>query len=167
MSNGRNFRPAPIYRDMEQLASAVQELRRQGGSIVLSNGCFDFLHVGHIRYLMGAADQGDHLLVAINSDASVRGLKGDTRPLVPQEERAEIISTLGFVDLVYIFDEPDVRGIIRAIRPDVHAKGTDYTEESVPEGDLVREMGGRVAIVGDPKDHDSREMIRKLGGAGK
>ena len=136
--------------------------RQNGKKIVLANGCFDFFHVGHIRYLAGAKALGDCLIVAVNADEQVRRLKGDNRPLVPERERAEIISALSFVDYVTIFSEPTVEELIRAVRPDVHAKGTDYTVDSVPEREVVREYGGQVAIVGDPKDHSSTDLIRRI-----
>src|SRR4029077_18345872 len=123
---------------------------------------FDLLHVGHIRYLHAAKQLGGRLVVAINSDESVRALKGDGRPLMPAEERAEILAALSDVDAVVIFPERDVRALVREIRPDVQAKGTDYTAENVPEADVVREHGGRVAIVGDPKDHSASEIINRL-----
>ncbi len=146
--------------DRALLRERVAGWRRAGDEIVLANGCFDLLHVGHIRYLHGAKALGGKLVVAINSDESVRGLKGEGRPLMPEDERAEIIAALADVDAVVIFSEPDVRAIIREIRPDVQTKGTDYTIETVPEGDLVRELGGRVAIVGDPKDHSTTEFLK-------
>ncbi|MGE5323398.1 MAG: adenylyltransferase/cytidyltransferase family protein [Actinomycetota bacterium] len=132
-----------------------------GETITLTNGCFDVLHVGHIRYLRGAKELGGRVVVAMNSDASVRTLKGNGRPRVPEGERAEILTALEDVDAVFIFDEPDVRELIRLIRPDVHAKGTDYTAETVPERDVVMACGGRVEIVGDPKDHSTTEFLRK------
>ena len=135
--------------------------RSHAEKITLANGCFDLLHVGHIRYLHAAKQLGGRLIVAINSDESVRQLKGDGRPLMPAEERAEILAALSDVDAVVIFYEPDVRALVREIRPDVQAKGTDYTEQSVPERDVVLECGGRVAIVGDPKDHSATEFIRR------
>ena len=138
----------------------MAEWRRAGDSITLANGGFDLLHVGHVRYLRAAKQLGGRLIVAVNSDASVRVLKGDGRPLVPEEERAEILSALSDVDAVVIFPEHDVRAIIREIRPDIHAKGTDYTAETVPERDDVVACGGRVEIVGDPKDHSTTETIR-------
>ena len=148
--------------DRNRLIARVAIARRQGARIVLANGCFDFLHVGHIRYLEGARALGDMLVVGINSDAQVRALKGEGRPLVPERERAELIASLRAVDFVTIFTEPTVEPLIRAIRPDIHAKGTDYTEETVPERDVVRSYGGRVMIVGDPKDHSSTEMGKKM-----
>jgi len=134
--------------------------RAAGERIILANGCFDLLHVGHVRYLHAAKELGGRLVVAINSDDSVRALKGEDRPLMPAEERAEILAALSDVDAVVIFPERDVRALIREIHPDVQAKGTDYTAESVPEADTVRECGGRVAIVGDPKDHSASDIIR-------
>jgi rfaE bifunctional protein nucleotidyltransferase chain/domain len=128
--------------------------------ITLTNGCFDVLHVGHIRYLHAAKKLGGKLVVALNADETVRKLKGKGRPHVPQQERAEIMAALADVDAVIIFTEPDVRQLIREIRPTVHAKGTDYTADSVPERDTVIECGGRVEIVGDPKDHSSTGMLR-------
>ena len=144
----------------EQLQHHVAEWRRSGARITLANGCFDLLHVGHVRYLHAARELGGKLIVAVNSDDSVRGLKGPGRPLMPAEERAEILSALTDVDAVVIFSEKDVRAIIREIRPDFHAKGTDYTADCVPERDEVEACGGRVAIVGDPKDHSATEIIR-------
>jgi len=144
----------------ERLLRQVEEWRRAGERITLANGGFDLLHVGHVRYLRGAKALGGKLVVAVNSDESVRALKGEGRPIMPAEERAEIVAALADVDAVVIFPELDVRGIIREIRPDIQAKGTDYTVESVPERDTVSEYGGRVEIVGDPKDHSTSEMIR-------
>jgi rfaE bifunctional protein nucleotidyltransferase chain/domain len=144
----------------EELRLRVAEWRRAGERITLANGCFDLLHVGHVRYLRAAKALGGRLIVAINSDESVRALKGAGRPLMPAEERAEILAALADVDAVVIFSEPDVRALIREIRPDVHAKGTDYTADTVPERDVVLACGGRVEIVGDPKDHSASEIIR-------
>jgi rfaE bifunctional protein nucleotidyltransferase chain/domain len=143
-----------------ELRERVEMWRRSGEPIVLANGNFDLLHVGHVRYLRGAKELGGKLVVAINSDESVRALKGEGRPVMPAEERAEIVAALGDVDAVVIFSELDVRALIREIRPDIHAKGTDYTIDSVPERDAVAECGGRVAIVGDAKDHSTSEIIR-------
>ena len=142
------------------LLRQVEEWRRAGERITLANGNFDLLHVGHVRYLAGAKALGGKLVVAINSDNSVRALKGEGRPVMPEQERAEIVAALASVDAVVIFPELDVRAIIREIRPDIQAKGTDYTVESVPERDAVAECGGRVAIVGDPKDHSTTEILR-------
>lgn len=143
-----------------ELGHRVAEWRGAGERITLANGNFDLLHVGHIRYLHGAKELGGKLVVAINSDDSVRALKGEGRPVMPENERAEIVAALQDVDAVVIFPELDVRAIIREIRPDIQAKGTDYTPESVPERDTVVECGGRVAIVGDPKDHSTSEILR-------
>ena len=144
----------------EELRSRVDEWRGAGERITLANGNFDLLHVGHVRYLRGAKELGGRLIVAINSDESVRALKGEGRPIMPAEERAEIVAAMADVDAVIIFPELDVRAIIREIRPDIHAKGTDYTLGSVPERDAVAEYGGRIEIVGDPKDHSTSEIIR-------
>ena len=138
----------------------MAEWRRAGEPITLANGNFDLLHVGHVRYLEGDKALGGKLVVAINSDDSVRALKGEGRPLMPENERAEIVAALADVDAVVIFSELDVRAIIREIRPDVQAKGTDYTVDSVPERDAVAECGGKVEIVGDPKQHSSSEILR-------
>jgi D-glycero-beta-D-manno-heptose 1-phosphate adenylyltransferase len=143
-----------------ELRQRVAEWRAAGEKITLANGAFDLLHVGHVRYLHAAKDLGGNLVVAVNSDDSVRKLKGEGRPLMPAEERAEILAALADVDAIVIFSEPDVRALVREIRPDFHAKGTDYTAESVPEAETVRECGGRVVIVGDPKDHSTTEIIR-------
>jgi rfaE bifunctional protein nucleotidyltransferase chain/domain len=144
----------------EELRKRVDEWRRAGERITLANGNFDLLHVGHIRYLRGAKALGGKLVVAINSDESVRALKGEGRPIMPEDERAEIVAALADVDAVVIFPELDVRAIIREIHPDIQAKGTDYTADSVPERDAVAEYGGRVEIVGDAKDHSTSEIIR-------
>lgn len=144
----------------EALRSLVQEWRRASERIILTNGCFDLLHVGHVRYLRAAKQLGGKLVVAVNSDESARRLKGEGRPITPERERAEILAALADVDAVVIFSEPDVRALVREIRPDVQAKGTDYTAESVPERDIVEKCGGQVAIVGDPKDHSATGLIR-------
>ncbi len=143
------------------LRARVAEWRRGGERIILTNGCFDVLHVGHIRYLRGAKALGGRVIVAVNNDESVRRLKGERRPVMPAAERAEIVAALEPVDAVVIFDEPDVRALIRELRPDVHAKGTDYTVESVPEREEVLACGGRVEIVGDRKDHSASEIIKR------
>lgn len=152
---------APIL-DRVRLIARVAIERRKRQKIVLANGCFDLFHVGHIRYLAGAKALGEILIVGINSDEQVRKLKGENRPFMPEDERAEIISALKFVDYVTIFPEPTVTELIRAVKPDFHAKGTDYTTETVPEREIVKEYGGRVAIVGDPKDHSSTKLIESL-----
>lgn len=145
----------------KELAELAKEWRARGEKITLANGCFDLLHVGHVRYLRGAKELGGKVVVALNSDESTRALKGAGRPVTTEGERAELLAALEDVDAIVIFPEKDVTAIIRELRPDVHAKGTDYTEGSVPEGALVRELGGRVAIVGDAKDHSSTALIEK------
>ena len=150
--------------DRSEIGETLRTIRDQGLSLVLANGCFDLLHVGHVRYLQAAKGLGDVLIVGLNSDRQARLLKGDGRPYVPESERAEIVAALACVDFVTIFDEPTVEELLRLTRPDVHAKGTDYTVESVPERAIMQELGGRTAIVGDPKDHSSTEMVRALRG---
>lgn len=152
---------APIL-SRDELKSFADGVRAAGEKLILANGCFDLIHAGHVRYLAGAKALGGKLLVAINSDRQVRGLKGEGRPVTSEKERAEIISAFRFVDAVTIFDEPTVEQVIRTVRPDFHAKGTDYTTDSVPEREIVRELGGKVAIVGDPKDHSSTEFLASL-----
>jgi D-glycero-beta-D-manno-heptose 1-phosphate adenylyltransferase len=144
----------------DELRRRVVEWRRSGESITLANGCFDLLHVGHVRYLHAAKQLGGRLVVAINSDESVRVLKGEGRPFMPAEERAEILAALADVDAIVIFPDCDVRALIREMRPEIHAKGTDYTADTVPERDTVLECGGRIEIVGDPKNHSASEIIR-------
>jgi len=141
------------------LAEQVRQWRAAGEQIILTNGCFDLLHVGHVRYLHAAKALGGKLVVAVNSDSSARALKGEGRPRVAEAERAEILAALADVDAVTVFDSLDVRDVIRLLRPDVHAKGTDYTADNVPERDVVLACGGRVAIVGDPKDHSTTELL--------
>lgn len=153
----QNF--APIL-ERNRLVEKIIGVRHKNLKIVLANGCFDLFHVGHIRYLAGAKAIGDVLVVGINSDNQVRKLKGENRPYMPENERAEMVSALKFVDYVTIFSEPTVEELIRALRPDVHAKGTDYTTETVPEREIVKEYGGCVAIVGDPKNHSSTDLIK-------
>lgn len=148
--------------ERNRLIARAAVARKNGVRIVLANGCFDIVHVGHVRYLEAARALGDMLIVGINSDEQVRALKGVGRPFVPAEERAELIASLRSVDVVTIFPEPTVEALILAVRPDVHAKGTDYTEDTVPERDVVRSYGGRVAIVGDPKQHSTSKMIMQL-----
>jgi rfaE bifunctional protein nucleotidyltransferase chain/domain len=152
--------------DRNRLLARVAIARREGARVVFANGCFDILHVGHVRYLEGARALGDLLVVGINADEQVRALKGAGRPFVAERERAEIIASIRAVDFVTIFPEPTVEALLRLLRPDIHAKGTDYTLETVPERDVVRSYGGRVAIVGDPKDHSSSEMVKKVTGDG-
>ena len=137
--------------------------RAAGRTIAFANGCFDLLHVGHIRYLQAAAQEADRLLVAVNDDASVRRLKGEGRPVLVAADRAELVAALRGVDYVVVFEEPTVGPLLEAIRPDVHCKGTDYTVDSVPERDIVHAYGGRIAIVGDPKDHSTRDLLHRIG----
>jgi rfaE bifunctional protein nucleotidyltransferase chain/domain len=148
----------------EQLAARIAEHRARGKRVVLANGCFDLLHAGHVRYLDGARRQGDVLVVAVNSDASARPLKGPGRPVLAADARARMVAALGAVSYVTVFDEPDVVALLTTLRPDVHAKGTDYTEETVPERETARKLGVRVAIVGDPKRHSTTEMMSRLRG---
>ena len=148
--------------ERNRLIARVAIARKNGARVVFANGCFDLLHVGHVRYLEGARRLGDLLVVGINGDEQVRRLKGDDRPFVPERERAETVAALRAVDYVIIFHEPTVNELLLALRPDIHAKGTDYTEENVPERDVVHSYGGRVCIVGDPKDHSSTEMLKKV-----
>jgi len=147
---------------LEAAARAVAEARARGRTIALANGAFDLLHVGHVRYLEGAKALADVLVVAVNSDRSVRLAKGTDRPVVPEAERAELVAALACTDLVVLFDEPDVRGVLRRLRPEVHVKGTDYTPETVPERDEVTAWGGRVAIAGDAKAHSTTERAARL-----
>lgn len=147
----------------EEIVERVAAAKATGQTVVLANGCFDLLHAGHVRYLEGAAALGDLLVVAVNSDEQVRALKGKPRPLLPEGERAELVASIEVVDLVTVFEEPTVSELLLALRPEVHAKGTDYTEETVPERDVVRSYGGRVAIVGDPKNHSTSDLFRKVG----
>lgn len=146
----------------EQLLARVTAERQQGRSIVLANGCFDVLHAGHVRYLQGARALGDVLVVAVNADEQVAKLKGPGRPVLNEQDRAELVASLESVDLVTIFREPTVEQLLLALRPDIHAKGTDYTEDTVPEREVVRSYGGRVAIVGDPKNHSTSELIAAI-----
>ena len=148
----------------EELTKRVAAAKAEGARIVFANGCFDVLHVGHVRYLAGARELGDVLVVGINSDEQVAIQKGAGRPVLPAIERAEIVAALESVNYVTIFDEPTVEELLLALKPDVHAKGTDYTTDTVPERDVVRSYGGQVAIVGDPKDHSTSEIIARLGG---
>ena len=147
---------------IDQAAEIAAQRKARGQTIVLTNGCFDLLHVGHIRYLEAAHEEGDVLIVALNSDASVRSLKGPSRPIMGENERAEILSALSCVDYILIFDDPTVDRVIEQIRPSVHAKGTDYTEDSVPERETMARIGGRVAIVGDPKDHSTKDFLKRI-----
>lgn len=147
-----------------ELVTRLAAHRANGERIVLANGCFDILHVGHSRYLQAARQEGDVLVVAINSDDSVRSLKGAGRPILSQDARAQLVAALAAVSYVTIFSEPDVTPLLAAFRPDVHAKGTDYTVDTVPERETARHLGVRIAIVGDPKDHSTRDLLARLRG---
>ena len=146
----------------EQLIDAVAAERARGRTIAFANGCFDLLHVGHVRYLEAAAAEADRLIVAINDDETVERLKGKGRPIMAAAERAELVAALRCVDFVVVFPEPTVGPLLEALRPDVHCKGTDYTVESVPERAIVEGYGGRTAIVGDPKDHSTRDLLGRI-----
>lgn len=146
----------------ERAAEIAQEARMRRKRVVLANGCFDLLHVGHLRYLTGARAAGDLLIVGVNGDEGVRRLKGPSRPLMNEQDRARLVAAFGVVDYVVVFQEDNVRSLIAELRPDFHAKGTDYTIESVPERDAVIAAGGRVVIVGDAKDHNTRDLIRRI-----
>lgn len=150
----------------DDLAAAVSADRAAGRTVAFANGCFDILHVGHVRYLADAAAQADRLVVAINDDTSVKGLKGPGRPILSAADRAEIIAALESVDYVVTFSDPDVNRLLRMLKPEVHCKGTDYTPETVPERDTVLAYGGRIAIVGDPKTHATRDLLARIRGSG-
>ena len=147
---------------LRELTAIVTHHQKDGKTVVFANGCFDLLHVGHIRYLEAARALGDVLVLGLNGDESVRLLKGPGRPLMNQEERAEILSALGCVDYLVLFDDLTAQGILEELQPDIHAKGTDYTRESVPEKDTVLSYGGSIAIVGDPKDHSTEAFLRRI-----
>ncbi len=149
-----------------ELVDLVAADRRAGRTIAFANGCFDLLHVGHVRYLEGARREADRLVVGVNDDASVRALKGPRHPIIDAQARAELVAALRAVDYVVVFDDPTVERLLTRIRPDVHCKGTDYTVDTVPERAIVRAYGGRIAIVGDPKDHSTTALIERLGSAG-
>ena len=146
----------------QELVAAVASDRAAGRSIAFANGCFDLLHVGHARYVEGASREGDRLIVAINDDESVARLKGPGRPILSAHDRAELVAGLRGVDYVVVFSEPTVSPLLLAMKPDVHCKGTDYTLDTVPERETVRDYGGRIAIVGDPKDHSTRDLIGRI-----
>ena len=149
----------------DDLVAAVERDRAAGHTIAFANGCFDLLHVGHVRYLRGAAAEADRLVVAVNSDESVRGLKGVGRPILPEQDRAELVAALRGISFVVVFGDPTVERLLLLLKPDVHCKGTDYTVDSVPERAVVQSYGGRTAIVGDPKDHNTRELIARIAGS--
>jgi rfaE bifunctional protein nucleotidyltransferase chain/domain len=146
----------------DALAARVKDAQSSGRTVAFANGCFDLLHVGHVRYLEGAAQEADVLIVAINDDESVRALKGDGRPVLAAENRAELVAALRCVDYVIVFPEPTVGPLLELLQPDVHCKGTDYTADTVPERDVVRAYGGRIAIVGDPKNHSTRDLLARI-----
>jgi rfaE bifunctional protein nucleotidyltransferase chain/domain len=154
--------PKLKIKKIAELKAIVSKIHGEGGKIVFANGCFDLLHAGHVRYLKSAKEMGDVLILGINSDSCVEALKGKGRPLQPEEHRAEILASLDCVDYVLVFDALTVDGILEELKPDVHAKGTDYTEETVPERETVRAYGGQVAIAGDPKDHSTRDLIHTI-----
>ncbi len=149
------------------VADAVARDRAAGLTVAFANGCFDLLHVGHVRYLQGASAEADRLIVAVNSDRSVAGIKGPGRPILSGADRAELVAALRGVHYVLLFDDPDVSRLLLLLRPDVHCKGTDYTVDTVPEREIVQSFGGRTAIVGDPKSHATRELIAKISTRGR
>jgi rfaE bifunctional protein nucleotidyltransferase chain/domain len=151
----------------DELVAAVARERAAGRRIAFANGCFDVLHVGHVRYLEGARREGDCLVVAVNDDGSVRALKGAGRPILPAADRAELVAALRAVDYVVLFSETTVARLLERLRPDVHCKGTDYTTDTVPERETVRAYGGRVAIVGDAKDHSTRDLFARISQSGE
>ena len=153
-----------VLSESDLLGRAAED-RRAGKTLAFANGCFDVLHVGHIRYLTGAAQEADRLIVAVNNDESVRGLKGAGRPLMDEAARAELVAALRDVDYVVLFGDRSVDRLLRALKPDVHCKGTDYTIDTVPERETVKAYGGRIAIVGDPKEHSPRDLVAKIRGA--
>jgi len=154
--------PTIKIKEFEDLKEIVLQHQAAGETVVFANGCFDLLHVGHIRYLRNARKLGDILILGVNGDAGVSALKGRGRPLQSAGDRAEILASLMCVDYVLIFDDPTVDRILKELKPDIHAKGTDYTEENVPERQTVRSYGGKIAIAGDPKDHSSRDLIKTI-----
>jgi D-glycero-beta-D-manno-heptose 1-phosphate adenylyltransferase len=147
---------------LSEVVEQRERWRAEGKTVALANGVFDLIHVGHVRYLEGAKELADYLVVAVNSDASTRAYKGPDRPHIPEGERAEMVAALACTDRVVVFDEPNVRNIIRALKPDVHVKGTDYTPDTIPEADEVKAYGGRVAVAGDPKNHSTTELAKRL-----
>jgi rfaE bifunctional protein nucleotidyltransferase chain/domain len=151
-----------IISDLTELRGIIEKEKAAGKRIVFGNGCFDIVHVGHVRYLAGAKELGDVLIVAVNDDSSVTGLGKRKEVVTPADERAEIVAALHCVDYVILFGEPTVENLLRSLKPHIHAKGTDYTEDNVPERDIVLSYGGKVAIVGDPKDHSTRDIIKTI-----
>ena len=154
--------PKLKIKNIDELQTIARQLRAAGKKVVFANGCFDLLHVGHIRYLQSAKTLGDILVLGLNGDAGVAILKGTGRPLQKAADRAEMLASLECVDYVLVFDDPTVDGILKVLKPDIHAKGTDYTTESIPERETVHSYGGKVAIAGDPKDHSTRDLIQTI-----
>ena len=154
--------PSPGVVSLAEAAALARQARARGERVVLANGCFDLLHVGHVRYLEGARALGDRLLVAVNADRSVRALKGEGRPVLGEAARAELVAALASVDAAFVFDAPDVHAVLRELRPHVHAKGTDYTPDTVPERGTAAELGIEVRIAGDPKDHSTRALLERI-----
>lgn len=155
-------RAASKIGSLDEIRERIESARAKGKTVALANGCFDVLHVGHIRYLAGAKAEADVLVVGLNDDESVARLKGPDRPVLPAPDRALLVAALKAVDHVVVFPEDDVKALLLALRPEVHCKGTDYTADTVPERDVVRSYGGRIAIVGDPKRHDTRVLLEKV-----
>jgi rfaE bifunctional protein nucleotidyltransferase chain/domain len=151
-----------IVGSLEEMSAVVERLKSEGKTVVMTNGCFDLLHVGHVRCLQGAKEAGDTLIVAVNSDSSVRSYKGPDQPVNPQEERMEVLTALECVDYVFLFSEPTVDSVLLRLKPHFHAKGSDYTEETVPERETVLSYGGRIVITGDPKSHATRDIIARI-----
>lgn len=147
---------------LEELKNIINQLKKQGKTIVFGNGCFDVIHVGHIRYLYGAKKLGDILIVGLNSDSSMKIIKDKNRPIINEQNRAEILSAVEFVDYIIIFSEPDANRMLSELQPHIHAKGTDYTKDNVPELNTVKAYGGKAAIVGDPKDHSTKNLIKTV-----
>lgn len=147
-----------IIRNIDRLVWITDKLKAEGNRVVFGNGCFDILHVGHIRYLRGAKELGNYLIIAVNSDSSARKIKGPDSLVMPEDERLEILAAIEYVDYVTIFSEPDVKDLLLKLKPHIHAKGTDYTNETVPERDTVVSYGGQIAIVGDKKNHSSTKI---------
>ena len=161
MTSSRGSRLAPVLSEQDLLVKILAE-REKGRTVAFANGCFDLLHVGHVRYLAGAAREADILVVGVNGDASVSVLKGERRPIMPERERAELVAAFRMVDYVTVFEEESPARLIARLEPEVHCKGTDYTPENIPEREVVQSYGGRVAIVGDSKDHSTSELIEQL-----
>ena len=151
-----------IWKDRDALIQRIEQLRADGCTVVTACGCFELLHVGHVRYLSGAAEQADRLVVAINSDSIVTALKGQRQPILPEDERAELVAALCMVDYVVVFSTPTVADLLEVLRPNVHCKGTDYTVDTVPEREIVRRYGGRTMIVGDPKNHSTQSLLTRI-----